>query len=157
MNEKFSVEGLRAFAQSIVDGSAEKYLKSEPLPDADDGEPVRTVVGKNFDDVVTNSKQDVFIEFYAPWCGHCKNLAPKWKELAEALADVDSITIAAMDATANDFPKSYQVSGFPTLYLKKASGELVSYNGGREVAAMKKWLKENTTHKLGALPAKDEL
>ena len=39
-------------------------------------------MAKNFDEIVSADK-DVLIEFYAPWCGHCKNLEPKYKELAE--------------------------------------------------------------------------
>ena len=61
-------------------------------------------VGKNFDEVVNDPERDVLIEFYAPWCGHCKSLAPKYEELAEKLKDEPGVTIAKMDATANDVP-----------------------------------------------------
>lgn len=45
---------------------------------------------------------DVFIEFYAPWCGHCKSLAPKYDALAEKLAGISSVVIAKIDATENE-------------------------------------------------------
>lgn len=45
--------------------------------------PWQVVVGKNFEEVVNDENKDVLIEFYAPWCGHCKALAPKYEELAE--------------------------------------------------------------------------
>ena len=41
------------------------------------------VVAENFDEIVNDKTKDVLIEFYAPWCGHCKSLAPKYDELAE--------------------------------------------------------------------------
>ena len=41
------------------------------------------VVGRNFDEIVNDPSKDVLIEFYAPWCGHCKALAPKFDELGE--------------------------------------------------------------------------
>mgnify|MGYP001792639942 FL=1 len=44
---------------------------------------LQVAVAKNFDEVVNDPDRDVLIEFYAPWCGHCKNLEPKYKELAE--------------------------------------------------------------------------
>ena len=43
---------------------------------------LQVVVGRNFDEIVNDDSKDVLIEFYAPWCGHCKQLEPKYSELA---------------------------------------------------------------------------
>lgn len=47
---------------------------------------MQTVVAKNFDDIVNDPERDVLIEFYAPWCGHCKQLEPKYVELGEKVS-----------------------------------------------------------------------
>jgi len=54
----------------------------------------------NFDELVMNSKDAWFIEFYAPWCGHCKNLAPHWAALGTELKK-DGIKVGKVDATQN--------------------------------------------------------
>jgi len=87
----------------------------------------------NFDSVVDGSK-DVFVEFFAPWCGHCKTLAPEYEVVADAFAKENSVVIAKVDADAHrDLGSKFDVHGFPTLKFfpkgNKDTPEL--YEGGR--------------------------
>jgi len=148
MKEKFSMDALRQFLKAYIDGKLEPFLKSEPLP-ADNSAPVKVVVAKNFEEIVNDKTKDVLIEFYAPWCGHCKSLEPKYDELAEKLKDEDSVTIAKMDATANDVPATYNVKGFPTIYFapKDAKDAPRQYQGGREVKDFLEYLAKESSLK----------
>ncbi|KAF1743603.1 LOW QUALITY PROTEIN: hypothetical protein MXB_3142 [Myxobolus squamalis] len=140
----------------------QKFIKSEPIPESQEGNVV-TVVAKNIDQVVLDSDKDVFIEFYAPWCGHCKKLTPKFEELATLLKDEEKLIICKMDATANEVEKRFTVEGFPTIFFLKAGDKAnpIQYNGKRDVSTMFKWIKEQATHPIkydGELPSsKDEL
>merc|ERR1712126_315494 len=96
--EKFTVDSLEAFAGDFMAGKLKPYIKSEPVPESNDG-PVKVVVGETFNEIVKDPTKDVLIEFYAPWCGHCKKLAPIYDELGEKLKDNKDIVIAKMDAT----------------------------------------------------------
>ena len=112
-NKKFSfpegakpdAEGIAAFAQSIVDGTAQGLLKSAPVPDEPTDNGVTVVVGKTVEDIVFDTERDVLLEVYAPWCGHCKALAPTYEKLAKKFAGVDSVVIAKMDGTENEHPE----------------------------------------------------
>lgn len=90
------------------------------------------LVGKNFDQVAFNKDKNVLVQFYAPWCGHCKQLAPVWDEVAEFLSKKEDVLVAKMDSTVNELPHT-KVRSFPTIKLyKKTDNEEVEYNGERK-------------------------
>ena len=109
---------------------------------------MKVVVGSTFEDIVFDKTKDVLIEFYAPWCGHCKNLEPKYKQLAKKFKKYQDLVIAKFDATSNDAPPEFEFKGFPTIFFVPA-GELnnvVKYEGGREVGDFTTFLEENAIH-----------
>ena len=95
-------------------GEVDPYVKSESLPD-NSKTNTKVAVAKNFDELVMKNTKDVLIEFYAPWCGHCKKLTPIYEELGDKMA-AEEVEIVKMDATANDVPPQFNVRGFPTLF-----------------------------------------
>jgi len=146
-----TAEALQAWVQKFVDGSLEPTVKTQEIPEKNDG-PVKVVVGKSFQDIVMDDSKDVFVEFYAPWCGHCKSLAPKYEKLGEMFAKDTNVVIAKVDATENDTPA--QIKGFPTLILYAAGHKAnpVTYQGERTEQAMADWLRQHATT-LGGSPA----
>merc|ERR1719238_611836 len=126
-------EAVTAFCKKYLAGELEKTMKTEDIPEDWDVAPVKVLVGKNFNEVALDKSKDVFVEFYAPWCGHCKSLAPVWEKLAAEFDKNEDVIIAKIDSTANEV-EGVQVSGFPTLKLfKKGTNEVVEYNGAREL------------------------
>lgn len=147
--KKITLTEITTFVKSFVDGKLEPSIKSEPIPETQEG--VTVVVALNYDEVVINNEKDVLLEFYAPWCGHCKSLAPKYDELAAlyaADADVSSkVTIAKVDATANDVPD--EIQGFPTIKLFPAGSKdaPITYSGARTLEDLVKFVAENGKYK----------
>lgn len=148
LKDDFSVEALQGFAKDLLAGNLDAYTKSEPIPESNDA-PVKVAVAKNFDDLVINNGKDTLVEFYAPWCGHCKKLTPIFEETATKLAGED-IVLAKFDATANDVPPSFDVRGFPTLYWlpKDKKSSPVRYEGGREVNDFIEYIAKHATKEL---------
>jgi protein disulfide-isomerase A1 len=112
---------------------------------------VHVVVAKNYQELVIDSEQDVLLEFYAPWCGHCKSLAPKYEELAALYKPhLDKVIIAKVDATQNDVPD--EIQGFPTIKLFKAGSKdaPIDYSGSRSIEDLAKFISENGSHGINA-------
>jgi len=147
IDEEFSEESLTEFIDTWKKGKLKPILKSQPVvPRAKPGK-VQVVVGNSFDDIVMDESKEVFIEFYAPWCGHCKKLEPAYNKLAKAMKDEKDIVIAKIDATANDIPPFFKVEGFPTMYyaLPGKKKEPIKFESGeRDVEGMKKFIKDNS-------------
>jgi len=148
MKEDFSMDALESFVNDFTSGKLEPHMKSEEGVD-NTGKANLQLTAKNYKSHVDGTK-DAFIKFYAPWCGHCKSLAPKWDEMAEEFASDDSVIIADYNVDANDLPGGFEVRGFPTMYWVPAGGKPKKYEGGRETADLIKYVKDN--HKV-----KDEL
>lgn len=147
MQEPFSEAAVEAFAQSMVDGTAQPEFKSAPVPEGEaafDGD-VAIVVGKSVDTIVKDENKDVLLEVYAPWCGHCKQLEPIYKKLAKRFKKVDSVVIAKMDGTENEHP-DIEAKGFPTLLFFPAGADKtpIAFEGGdRSLKALTKFIKKN--------------
>lgn len=142
MTAEFSMDNLKAFVDDLLADKLEPYMKSEPVPETQGN--VKVVVGRNYKELIEDANKDVLIEFYAPWCGHCKKLSPIYDELGDKLAKEDVI-IAKMDATANDVPPKFQVRGYPTIYWVPKGKDPVSYSGGRELNDFIKFIAKEST------------
>lgn len=109
---------------------------------------VLNLTPKNFDKVVFQSNKPALVEFFAPWCGHCKNLAPVYEELAAGFAaSGDKVSVASVDADDHkDLGKRFGVQGFPTLkwFDGKPGSEPEDYKGGRDLESLTKFITDKT-------------
>jgi protein disulfide-isomerase A1 len=134
---------IASWVKDYADGLAKPYIRSEPIPEVNN-EPVKVVVRDSIQDMVFNSGKNVLLEFYAPWCGHCQKLAPTLDEVAISLENDPDVLIAKFDATANDVPSdNFDVQGFPTVYFRSASGNLVQYEGDRTKEDIISFIEKN--------------
>jgi protein disulfide-isomerase A1 len=141
LKEQIQPDQIVSWLKDYFDGKLTPFKKSEPIPEANN-EPVKVVVADSIDDVVFKSGKNVLIEFYAPWCGHCKKLAPILEEAATTLQSDEDVIIAKMDATANDVPSEFDVQGYPTMYFVTPNGKK-TYDGGRTADDIVDFIKKN--------------
>jgi protein disulfide-isomerase A6 len=115
---------------------------------------VLDLVPDNFDGLIGKGKPGL-VEFFAPWCGHCKNLAPIYEQLADAFAHAkDKVIIAKVDADGEGRPlgSKYGVTGFPTLKWFSADGTNEPYDGGRDLDALVSFITSKTGVKSSIKP-----
>lgn len=144
--ETITADTLASFLQRVQAGEVERFLKSAEIPETND-EPVKIIVGKTFRDIVLNNDKEVLVEFYAPWCGHCKTLAPHFDEAARRLSNNPNIIIAKVDSTENEVAE-VDIQGFPTLKFwgKDKTQAPIDYTGERTAEGIIAWLKDHVSH-----------
>jgi len=109
-----TVDNVKSFVSDFKAGNLKPHLKSAARPEADTVDGLTTLVGSSFEELVNDASKDVLVKYYAPWCGHCKALAPVWDELAKDTEGIEDLLIAKFDATENEVA-GLDIRGYPTL------------------------------------------
>jgi protein disulfide-isomerase A1 len=131
------------FVQDFFDKKIRPHLLSQDIPADWDAQPVKVLVGKNFDQVARDKTKTVLVEFYAPWCGHCKQLAPIYDQLGANFKEKTEFVVAKMDSTLNEL-EDIKIQSFPTIKLfPKDSDQVIDYNGDRTLDALTKFLESH--------------
>lgn len=129
VNKRLGVKSSSSSGSSSGSGTGSSNSGSGNSSDDD----VIVLTDANFDELVLKSKDMWLVEIYAPWCGHCKKLAPEWSRAATLLKD--SVKLGKLDATAETkIASRYGVQGYPTIkvFPPGEKGAPEDYSGPRE-------------------------
>lgn len=149
--EPASAKAIQDFLSSVKAGKAKRLHKSAAAPaEPVDADGVTVLVGSTFEEVAMDPEKDVFVEFYAPWCEHCKKLAPVWSSLAKRAKGQGwakrGVVIAKMDGSENSCDE--EIAGYPALVFypavkapKKMSSRQM-YGGVRELEKLADFVLE---------------
>mmetsp|Transcript_10564 Transcript_10564/g.7445 ORF Transcript_10564/g.7445 Transcript_10564/m.7445 type:complete len:141 (-) Transcript_10564:80-502(-) len=106
----------------------------------DDASALVNLTEENFEQLVMNreTKQVIdkpwFVKFYAPWCGHCKQLAPIWEEFSNTHGQ--ELNVGHVDCTENKaLCKEFEVKGYPTL-LYFSGDQMTKFKGKRNLESL---------------------
>ncbi|KAI4319879.1 hypothetical protein MLD38_033425 [Melastoma candidum] len=129
---EFALSQIKALLKERLNGKATSGVSSEK------SEPSSSVelTASNFDELVLKSKDLWIVEFFAPWCGHCKKLAPEWKKAANNLKGKVKLGHVNCDEEKSLMSK-YKVQGFPTILVFGADKDSPSpYEGARTASSI---------------------
>ncbi|XP_015590317.1 thioredoxin domain-containing protein 5 homolog [Cephus cinctus] len=124
-------EDLKAYVSMMLGKNADRT--EDKKDNADDTlYSVLTLTGETFDQSI--KKGVTFVKFFAPWCGHCKRLAPTWEDLGKKFISNENVKIVKVDCTlesSKQLCNDQEVDGFPTLLLYRDGHKIFEYNGSR--------------------------
>ncbi|XP_047434786.1 protein disulfide-isomerase [Mugil cephalus] len=140
-SDTLNTKTIEKFCWSYLEGEAKPKMQSEPIPEGWDEKPVKELVGETLEKVAFHPNSTVFVLFYLPYSQESRALFPLWEELAEAFKERESVTIARIDASANDINMSTRgpypsLCLFPALYAER----VVVYTGKRKLKHLIKFV-----------------
>ncbi|RIB02001.1 thioredoxin-like protein [Gigaspora rosea] len=148
-----------SLSEYIKNKSEEGYESKTPndntdiliVPDDEDfipPNPSGTVISlnsENFDELTKYGPW--FVKFFAPWCGHCKNLAPTWEELSRKLQN--KVNVGEVDCTTEkDICSKFNIQGYPTLKLIKGADDITDYKGSRQLQSLQEFAEQAASARL---------
>jgi protein disulfide-isomerase A6 len=142
-NGQRNSQGIIEAALKAVRSKVEAQSGGSSGGGSDKNTNVIELTDSNFASKVLNSDEPWLVEFFAPWCGHCKQLAPEWEKAASALQG--KIKLGALDATVHSAKASeYNIRGYPTIKFFPAGkkGEPIEYDGGRTAQDIIAWASD---------------
>jgi len=102
--------------------------------------PTQSIKDENFENDVLNSSKLTLVDFWAEWCGPCKQIGPILEEIAEEKKDMLKIVKLNIDENPQT-PQKYGVRGIPTLILFK-DGKLVNSKvGSMPKSLLSEWIE----------------
>jgi thioredoxin 1 len=103
------------------------------------------ITDEQFDETVVQSDLPVLVDFWAPWCGPCKMIAPVLEELAGELGD--KVVIAKVNTDQNPiYAQRLGVQGIPTMVLFKDGAEVDRVVGALPKGHLKQWIDITLTN-----------
>uniref|UniRef100_A0A1A8P0Y2 Protein disulfide-isomerase A6 n=1 Tax=Nothobranchius rachovii TaxID=451742 RepID=A0A1A8P0Y2_9TELE len=129
-----AMNALRTLVKERLSGKSGGSGYSKQQSGGGDKKDVIELTDDNFDKLVLESGDVWMVEFFAPWCGHCKNLEPEWTAAATAVKEQTKgkVHLGAVDATVHQVLASrYEIRGFPTIKIFRKGEEPEVYQGGR--------------------------
>ncbi|WRX11282.1 Thioredoxin domain - like 3 [Theobroma cacao] len=141
---EFALQQVKALLKDRLAGKASggSSEKSEPSSSVE-------LNSRNFDELVLKSKELWIVEFFAPWCGHCKKLAPEWKKAANNLKG--KVKLGHVDCDSEKSLMSrFNVQGFPTILVFGADKDSpIPYEGARTASAIESFALEQLETNVG--------